>query len=348
MIAFAILATTAHLLAMGLWFGGLFALAVGSLPILAARKSQAPAGTSGNAYGMRLLWARYSLLAVTGAGLIVITGLYNTARQVASIDALLITLSGRALLLKIGLMIVAGALGLINATMIHPALAALVGRIMRRPKEWSPMSVERLHRIIVIELCVAGTILAAASLLTAAAPARGPEFAPRQVNMSPSMVADDVLVTLSIKPNLPGENVISTAIASTRRPEPAPILRVIQRLTYQDGNLGPVSADAIMIDKGRYQLGTKQLSMAGRWAIDVVVRRKGLEDAVAHFDWVVPATATHTVIVSDQALEADLLVYATIALIPFSLIMMFLWLRRRNQRSQVSDAGQMESSDSSS
>ena len=103
---------------------------------------------------------------------------------------------------------------------------------------------------------------------------------------------DDLLVTLAVRPNHPGQNIIDVRASSTRRPVPAEILRVIVHLTYQGDSLGTQSADAALIDNGLYRLGGNYFSIPGPWNIDVVVRRKGIPDTTTSFNWnVVPAVS---------------------------------------------------------
>ncbi|WP_327686610.1 copper resistance CopC/CopD family protein [Streptomyces sp. NBC_00467] len=79
-----------HLLAMAAWLGGLVALA-GAL-------YRAPAGTVIPAAAV----ARFSRLAFTAVIVLVVTGVYQSWRQVGSLDALTTTEYGKLLILKVG------------------------------------------------------------------------------------------------------------------------------------------------------------------------------------------------------------------------------------------------------
>jgi hypothetical protein len=131
-------------------------------------------------------------------------------------------------------------------------------------------------------------------------------------------------VTLGAKPNRPGQNVFTVFARSTRRPPPAEIARVILRFTYLDQESGLVSADAEEIEPGRFLLGGSYLGLAGNWQVDVVVRRLGLEDSVAHFDWIVaPPGEARPVVVSNYPLE-PILTLAAAGLILLMLLSIIL------------------------
>jgi hypothetical protein len=210
---------------------------------------------------------------------------------VASADALLTTLYGQALIGKIALLLIAGGIGLLNSLALHPSLAAPVARWLRRRPGWRPLNLSRLPSLILIEASLGVFIFALVGVITAIAPARGPEFTPPpEVNLqSMTQTVDDLVVNFSVKPNLPGQNVFTLRVASQRRPPPAEVLRVILRFTYLDQDMGSTSADAQPIEPGLYRLGGGYFSLAGRWQVDVIVRRKGIEDSVARFAWVVPS-----------------------------------------------------------
>ncbi len=105
---------TAHLAAGAAWAGGLLVLLL-------------LAGTS--ARRGRASWA-HSLLRAFGApaavslGVLVVTGVALTSRQVASVDALLTTTYGRVLVAKVGLGLLAGLLGLRTHRALHRAVPA--------------------------------------------------------------------------------------------------------------------------------------------------------------------------------------------------------------------------------
>lgn len=324
--ALAVASDALHLIAGAAWLGGLAAMAVGLLPLL-RRAGAAEAGLA------RLAWSPFSRMAAASVLLVAATGLYNTGRQVASPDALVTTLYGRALLSKIGLMVLAGGFGLASSSLLHPALLAPLARLARRPAGWSLLPARRLPALVFAEACLGALIFLAAGVITALPPARGPAFAPPPTEApgSLSQEAGDLLVNLAVQPNRPGPNVFLIRVSNTRRPPPAEILRVIVRFTFLEEQLGSASADAEPQEPGLYRLGGGYLGLAGRWRIEVVVRRKGLEDSVAQFDWTVASPApARPALLSNRPLEPYLSWAAAALLLAGGAIAGGLGLRRRS------------------
>jgi hypothetical protein len=163
-----------------------------------------------------------------------------------------------------------------------------------------------------------------AGVLTSAPPARGPEFAPAPEHPIDSLTGsvDDLLVNFSAKPNLPGTNIFTIQEVSERRPPPGDVLRLILHFTYLEQDTGTQSVDAKWIDTGTYQIGGSYLSLPGKWRVDVVVRRGGLEDSVVSFEWNVPAGSGKPVILSNRPWELWLTAAAMIWLV----LVLILWL----------------------
>lgn len=127
----AIVVAVLHLLAACLWVGGLAALLVVLLVLWQQNRASLLrlAGEAGRAF---------SPLAALSVGVLIATGLYSMGRQVASPDALITTLYGRALAGKVGLVLLAGAFGLGNALLLHPGLAQPLARRLGRAPGWTP------------------------------------------------------------------------------------------------------------------------------------------------------------------------------------------------------------------
>lgn len=317
--ALAVLIDTLHLLAASFWVGGLLALLAGLLPLL--RRDRADFAVLA-----RASVGPFSRLAALSVGLLVATGLYSTGRQVASLDALLGTLYGQTLLAKLGLLLGVGLLGLLNSLAVHPRLAAPLARRLGRPLGWTPLALRRLPRLVLLEAGLGLLVILATGVMTATPPARGPEFevAAEEIPTALDQSVDDMLVTFSAKPNRPGQNMLTVRAVSTRRPPPAEVMRVILRFTFLGQEMGRTSADAVEIEPGLYQIGGNHLSLAGAWQVQVVVRRKGIEDSLAQFDWVVaPPGPARPVFISRRPLEPSLTLAA--GLLGLSLLLAAGW-----------------------
>ncbi len=307
----AIITDALHLLAASLWIGGLMALIIGLLTLFERGKADF-------AHLVRNSWQPFSWLALLSVGLLTATGLYNTGRQVASIDAMLTTLYGQALLGKMGLMLVMGLFGLLNSMLLHPRLAAPLARLLGRPPGWTPLSLHRLPALLLTEVSLGLLIVLATGLLTASPQARGPEFevAAEDIPTVLSQTIDDMVVTFSASPNRPGQNLFNIRAASSRRPAPAEVIRTIVRFTFLGEDIGRSSTDAVEIEPGLYQAGGSYLSQAGPWQVQVIVRRGGIEDTVATFNWVVaPPGEARPLIISKRSLEPMLTLAAAIIIL---------------------------------
>jgi copper transport protein len=286
------------------------ALVVGTFPYLRHWRSEfLPQIQSG--------WGAFSRWAALSVGLVAVTGLYAVGQQTASLDAVIATLYGWALSGKVVLVLATGAVGLFNFTLLHPQVTLRLRRWLRKGDDWRLFRLEHLSNLVLLETGLGILVLLLTGLLTAAPPAHGPEFAPAPKQRIDSMThtVDDLVVSFSAKPNLPGTNVFTIRAASQRRPPPAEVLRLILRFTYLEEDMGTVSADAQLIGPDLYQLGGNYFDRPGKWQVDVVVRRGGLEDSVAQYDWFVPVPAGRPVVISNQPWEPWLTGAAVILLL---------------------------------
>ena len=312
-----------HLAGASLWAGGLLALAGLVVPLL-----------SKGADERGLAWAilrRFGKLAGLSLFVLIVTGLYKSGQQVASLDGLLTTLYGQALLFKVELVLFGAFLGLLNAALLHPGVARSLGRLLRRPDGWRPFAGRHLGRALLIEAVGMAGVLLLAALLGTAQPARGPEFDPlvpdNATASTVSQPVNDLIVTLSIKPNRPGQNFLNLGVFNTRRPAPAPIEAVTVHLQPPGGGQGfdlPVEAQG----GGRYQISGEYLSAAGEWNITISLTRPGLSEARLVVPWQVSPTlvARRPVVFSNQPL-AEWLNWTALLLIGlvFLLFIQYRW-----------------------
>lgn len=283
-------AAALHLAGAGVWAGGLAALVLVVLPIVWVNRTLYPLGLA--------LLRGFGGPAAAGVALLTISGLLLLGQQVASIDALLTTLYGRTLLLKLALALLALLLGLGNAARLHGWLGAWLARL-GWPLSTRPPAPGRIR----LELLGGLAILLCAALLGATPPARGPEFAPPAAQPTLSRLADDLLITAALKPNRPGQNFIALGVFDTRRPAPAGIRQVAVRL-HAPGGAPSGELVAGTLGAGRYELRTDAVTSAGSWRIEVIVRRAGMPDTATSLDWVVlPAGPTRPPLVSASPLE---------------------------------------------
>lgn len=266
-----ILANWVHLGAVALWAGGLAGLAAGLLPLLLRQKQDFLVLT-------RALWSPYSRAAGLGVALMLASGLFATGQQVISPDALLLTAYGRTLLAKIGLALVMLALGLANARILHPGL------LLSRPK---PSSGRAFPYLVGFEAGLALAVVALAAFLTANPVATGAELAmtPGEIPDSLSLNASDLIVTLSGKPNKPGTNIFTVRLFNTRRPPPAEFSGVSLAFSRAESNASPVILALEPAEKDVFRAAGSPFTAPGRWQVAVQIRRAGMPDVEARFEW---------------------------------------------------------------
>ncbi|HEX6211148.1 MAG TPA: CopD family protein [Methylomirabilota bacterium] len=155
--AAALAADVVHLVAGGLWVGGLPALAL--LLWLAGRR----AGADARPYAV-LAARRFSRLALALVGALLVSGLWSAWIQVASVAGLLGTAHGRLLLVKV----VAFAAMLVLAALNRRVIPALAGEAatVGRP------AMRRLSRLVAAESALALLVLALVAAMTVTPPAR--------------------------------------------------------------------------------------------------------------------------------------------------------------------------------
>lgn len=283
-----ILAYAFHLLGTALWMGGQIALILLVAPRLRRSRLEHVALA-------REIYIHFGYIAALGVAILTVSGIFSAGQQVASLDALLLTDYGRALIVKTTIFLIAGFIGLRHAAHFHPKVATVIRTLtptlIARPlfRETNPAQTLRIEAL-------GGTVIfLLAAYLGSTQPARGPEFdAPAETTQptSISSMADDLLVNFSIKPNQPGQNFISVGVFNTRRPEPAPIEAVIVKMISPDEQ-NVFQFNATLSEKeGTYQISTGALELSGAWKVSVIVRRTGWNDAVLDLPWEIAPAAT--------------------------------------------------------
>ena len=163
---FAVLTDWLHLVAGGLWLGGLIHLVLTMPRALSVFEGRE---------GLRLLtnvipcFTRYAIISTL---LIVLTGLYNTWMHVDSFSALWNTAYGRTLLLKVALFLPMLALGGINTFILKPRAARLLEKV-ERDSQLEHTGMDRsFRRSLTVEVALGLVVLLLAAVLAFLQPAR--------------------------------------------------------------------------------------------------------------------------------------------------------------------------------
>ncbi len=270
-------ASGAHLVAAGVWAGGLVVLVL----CLGPRMRRDP-----DARGpiLATAWRSFSPMAAVAAVVLVATGLYESGRHLPDLRSLGSTIYGNAVVVKVVVVVVALGLAGFNTMLVNPGLAERLGSLRRRAPGWSPVSLRRFTTVVTIEAGFLIVAVVAAALLTSVPTARDIEAAATETAPVSANV-DGLFITFEAVPAGTQQSRLIVRTRSTVKPEPGPIAGTIVALTDPDRVESLVALDEI--EPGRYEAEIPSMSPGG-WVASVVVRRAGAADAVEQFEWVVP------------------------------------------------------------
>lgn len=303
-----LLATAAHILAVTTWAGGVLCLAV--VVATAVRRG------TGAVADLRAVLRAFAVPAAACVSVLVVTGVYLSSKVVVSVDALVATTYGRTLLVKVAVVALMGAAGLVN----H-----------RRLRGRHDLDVPR--RSVTVEALLGVVALAASGVLASGQPATEPEFvrAPTATRGPLAAQVGDLEEAVNIRPNVPGRNVASVDVFDTRRPSPGPVTGV-------DLEIGGATVPATPVGDGHWTATFDEVR-AGSTDVTVVVHRDGMGDSTWHEQWVVGSAGPDRQPVVSMAPVAGLLRWTALGL---GLALALAWglaLTRRVRRCRDSSTG---------
>lgn len=271
----AFLVDLVHLLAAGVWAGGLLMLAL-ALWLLRTLPAKSRAWLNWS------LILNFSVLAAGTVGALLVSGGYLGWQHVGSWNALFGTAYGLALAVKVALALPALAVAALNLLVIKPHLQAAFDQ----PESDLARQVQRrFRRLVQVEALFALLVLATAGYLTDLQ--RGKD-APLLADQPTKLVleaaaADDLNVSLSLEPAQVGQNRFDVLLADAGG-RPVPEATVLLRFTFLGQSMGTAQAYAQPGDAaGHFQIEGGYLSLVGPWQIEVAVRRPNSFDAFAAF-----------------------------------------------------------------
>ncbi len=255
-----------HLLAMGMWLGGLITLAVVLRPA-AAVSAEAPAAVY-----------RFSSIATGSVVVLIGTGSYQSWRQLGSWAAFGSTGYGRLLLVK--LVIVALLLGIAVITrrwiLQHRRVLVGVGAASR-----SSPAVSTLRRNVLREAVLGAVVLGITALLVNAEPGRTATAAPsgpahQVISYDTGGPDGQGRLTVDVDPTVTGPAMISVTVADpTGNPRDVPELNATLTLTSKQ--LGPFPVPLQPTAPGRYVVTGFQIPADGTWQLAVTVRTSDID-----------------------------------------------------------------------
>ncbi|GAA2159164.1 hypothetical protein GCM10009826_24400 [Humibacillus xanthopallidus] len=267
------LAATVHVLAAGVWAGGLLLLVLLLLP-----PRVPPQGEPSDAAA----WRTYSPRAASAALLLLASGLLETGRHVPTGGALTSTVYGDGVLLKVGLVALALALAAVNTLGVNTALSARAGRLLGRPAGWRP-DPRRFGRLVVCEVLVLLAALGGAALITSVPTARETTVATAPSAPGASTV-DGVFVTFESVGAGANRSRVVVRARSTVKPAPAPITGASVQWVGPDRV--PTLLSLTAVEPGRFEAETARPE-PGTWTARIAIHRPSLPDAVATQTWAV-------------------------------------------------------------
>ncbi len=258
-----------HLTAASLWTGLLVQFVLGlRWASLRLTRQERPAVLAAALH-------RFSLIALASVAALLFTGTLNAFFEVERFNDLVNTAFGRALLIKLILVVPLLIAGGVNAYVLRPDTADEALYASRRRGQLSPAwddLEQTLRRTVRIEAALVVLVLLAAGVLSQTSPARTALSAPKDVagKFVDTKKAGDVSVTLSIDPNQPGLNTFETYLTGAA----TSVERVRLRFDRVKGSAG--GSDLVLdasnpptfyVGRGPY------LATGGDWKVTVDLRR---------------------------------------------------------------------------
>ncbi|MBC7870554.1 MAG: copper chaperone PCu(A)C, partial [Chitinophagaceae bacterium] len=261
-----------HLNATSFWLGGLIAFALVILPV--RRQSE----DVPNAVGR--LVAGFSNYARTAVAALIVTGVYAAWLQVGSLEALLTTVYGRALLVKLILILPLLAIAGVNLVFTQRGLN-------KGQNVW----VGRLRGLLGMEIALVIGVLLTVGVMTSGAPARGvmvvrDAVAPPAPEISTFQMqeGDTLMSHLEIIPGTVGENTFNVSLYDLDGNQITDASRIRLRFNSLDQNIGQSELRPELQPDGTYTISGANLSVPGNWRVRMTVARPGEFDNVIDFE----------------------------------------------------------------
>ncbi len=285
-----------HSAAVSLWVGGLAAFVWVITPVWRALSTEKRTAWLAN------LIPAFSRLGVASVGVIIATGFYNAVVNVGGWEALVGTLYGEILSFKVALF----------ALMLVVAAANLFA--MRRA--FSPAESEetisrrfRVFRNLIAGEAVLGiVVIALAGFLSLTPPARGVLFTRNASTVPARLVlishpSPDLNIAVTITPTSGAPQSLEATVTNSSNQPATDVLRVIFEFTWLEQDAGSTRTSVDKLENGRYGVSGDFLPMPGMWRLQVVVRRRGVEDVSAAFPFFQSANAAPALVNDPAALD---------------------------------------------
>ncbi len=278
---FAIVADAAHLTASSIWAGGIAILVVVLIPGLRGLTPEARQGV------LRRLLPWFSTLALICMAVIGLTGFYAGWLQVGNWTALTTTAYGRALIVKLGLLVVILGLAAINLLVIERKL-----RARDDGSSNGPVWTRRLRWSVSGELVLIVVLLASVGQMTSLQPARD-AVAEEARQIAIEFDAASPESTLLLAPGIAGVNHFRLEVDGPNLPTDT---EALLRLTIPDrDDLGTSEIQLSRVAGNAFEHHGSELSIAADWEVTAIIREAGAA----------PINAEATVAIGTTASDID-------------------------------------------
>jgi putative copper export protein len=270
-----------HLVSGGLWIGLLLQFVL--LLLLVVPMLQERAGfLAGTVH-------RFSWVAVPTVIVIVATGVIQSIDRLGGIDELFDTSYGLTLAMKIALLAPILVLAAVNLLIFGPRFVEFARQRAKALKNLRPW--EGAFRYgLMLEISLAIVVLAATAMLTNTSPpsasggsngssvSQPTSAAPTPTAESGFALVEDLTLSVWADPAKAGINDVNVLVIDQDGDEKT-IQRVTLRFRYVDDDLGVSEAIAEPVHPpSHFIANTSDLSLPGKWEVEVIVRREGLLD----------------------------------------------------------------------
>jgi copper transport protein len=253
----AILADILHVLAASLWVGGLIALVIVLAPVVAGLDAALRRQV------VSQVVPRFSTIALVAWSTLGLTGAYAAWLHVGGRDALLHTGYGKALTVKLALLVPILALAAFNLFVVTSRLQALAAE-PERARAWTA----RFRYAVATEALLAVAVLAVVGALTAQAPARE-SAAAGPSGLELALTGGEREADLTVSPGTPGPNRFTLAIGGD------PLLHeteVLLRVASSEQDTGEKDLRFVHARGSEYIYEGSELSLNGAWDLQLIVR----------------------------------------------------------------------------
>ncbi|MCA0454130.1 MAG: copper resistance protein CopC [Chloroflexi bacterium] len=271
-----------HLFATAVWVGGL----VHFLNVIAPIRRTFPSSTLvlGRVVG------RFSNFARVSVATLFITGFYSAWLQVGTVEGLLTTQYGIAMLIKLILFVPVLGLAVVNLIYTHRGLEA-------EQDIWAT----RLRGLVGAEIVLTVGILLAVGVMTSISPART-TMAYRAANPPPPealplkdvRTVNGLLVEFDATPGWLGENTFTIKVVDSNGAPINDITLIRMRFESQTQNLGESELRPERVAEGVYRISGANLSVPGPWRVRVTIQRPNQFDTLVDFTPDVPTAPPTT------------------------------------------------------